>query len=203
MQVLSNRIKIVIKPSFFVLVAVAGVLLPLPLILAWSIAAMVHELSHYLVLLLCNIPIYRIQFNLFGIRLETGPMDIKTDLVCSLAGPIAGFLLFLFHPIIPLIACCAVIQSFINILPMEGRDGGRAMRCALDYFFGPEKGCLIARTVDRVVRLALVLLSVVLFFCSKLILFLVFAVFLLILIRKIPCKADRQIVQCRQLIPKR
>ena len=113
----------------FLLLALALLILPLKWLVAVLMAAAVHELGHYAALRACGVPISELRIGLGGARMSVGQMGRWQELICALAGPVAGLCLILLARWMPRTAVCACIQSAYNLLPVYPLDGGRAMRC--------------------------------------------------------------------------
>lgn len=109
-------------------------LLPLPWLVAWGVAAAVHELGHIVMLKLLRHPIYRIRITHHGAALETDFLPPMQELLCAFAGPSAGLALLLFVEPFPRLALCAVVQSAFNLLPIYPLDGGRVVQCVAQRF---------------------------------------------------------------------
>lgn len=181
----------------FIIAAVGLLLIPLPWLVAWFLAVMVHELGHYIALWICRIPVYSIRIKISGVRMDTGPMSAGQELICCLAGPLCGLCPLLFAEYAPRLAVCAVIQSCYNLLPLYPLDGGRGVRCVLQMLCSTN-----ISMVEIFIRFGcvcvLIILGVVATFVLKLgtvpVLFVIW-----ILCKhgnlKTPCKDAKQIVQ--------
>ena len=97
-------------------------------VLAAAAAAAVHELGHLAVLWLYGRRIFGFRADLGGAVIRTEPLPAREELLCALAGPLAGLLTVLFFRFLPRLACCAAVQSFYNLLPIYPLDGGRVCR---------------------------------------------------------------------------
>jgi stage IV sporulation protein FB len=131
-------------------------------------AALIHELGHIVAALLLKIPIKRIRFDIFGAAIETydfGCSYIKEILLC-ICGPMANILA-------SLAAICAdcfsgakffivssLLFAFINVLPIKGFDGERALSCALMLILPPGKAYACLEIVSFVCVYFLWLISV-------------------------------------------
>ena len=136
--------KIQIAWSFWLLMAVLMLTLPLSWVLSAISSAAVHELCHIGMLKYLGIPIIRFRIQAGGAILDTGPTDDKAELLCALAGPVGSFLLLIFLYVFPRIALCGLVQGIYNLIPVKNLDGGRVIRCAIRLIHGnrpckPEK----------------------------------------------------------------
>lgn len=94
-------------------------------------AGFVHEAAHCLAIYLCGGKIRKFSLGLTGAVIETGMLPYSRELLCAMAGPLAGFSLTLFRSQYPWLAFWGWVQSVYNLLPLYPLDGGRALRCAL------------------------------------------------------------------------
>lgn len=110
--------------AFWLLVA------PVQWVGASMAAACIHELGHLAAMWMCGTRVLGMEIDAFGAKIETGPMEPKEELLCGIAGPLAGALVCLFWRWMPRIALCAAVQTVFNLLPLFPLDGGRALRAA-------------------------------------------------------------------------
>lgn len=102
---------------------------PFPWVAAAAAAAAVHELGHLTAVWMFGGSVTELEFDAFGAKMVTSPMEAKEELVCALAGPLFGALVCLFWRWIPRTAICAAMQTMFNLLPVWPLDGGRALLC--------------------------------------------------------------------------
>ena len=143
-----NKHTISIYPNFYIEIALAIFLLPLPLVLGWIAAVALHELCHVLMMKLLRINILSVHIGARGTVIKTESMTPIQELLCSLAGPIGGLLPIVILRWVPLMALCTAIHSAYNLLPVYPLDGGRALRCVLNCIVGANTANLISQTVS-------------------------------------------------------
>lgn len=129
-----------IEHSFYLFAAAFLLLVPLRLALAWVLAVVIHEASHYLALRACKVSIYSTSISAAGIKMQTELMTGRQEFICTLAGPFGGFFALLFARWLPCTAICAFVQSIFNLFPVYPLDGGRALRCMLFKLLGDRLG---------------------------------------------------------------
>ena len=135
---------------------------PFRWILGWILAVECHELGHYIALRLFQIPVYNIRFGISGAVMETAPMGSAEEVICTAAGPFAGFLLVLLWDFLPIPSKCAMIHSLYNLLPIYPLDGGRILYCILRKRLSSDKSILILKTIRCIVLLFLAVIAVIL-----------------------------------------
>lgn len=93
-------------------------------------AALIHELSHILLLLATGSKITQLKFNPMGAIIGTTEQVRGEEALCASAGP-AGSLLtaWIVKRIFPEMSICALVQGIFNLLPVYPLDGGRMIRC--------------------------------------------------------------------------
>ena len=124
-----------VTAGFCILWALLLLVLPLNLLLAAMGAALFHELCHGLAIYATGGKITRLTIGAGGMVMETTPMPPEKEALCALAGPAGSFLLASLYFRIPMVAVCGMVQGCFNILPLYPLDGGRAMKCLLEWLF--------------------------------------------------------------------
>ncbi len=150
MQKSLKRIPVEFKSSFFLMVSVLILIVPLRWILAWFMATAIHELFHYLAIRISGGLVFSLKIGARGIIMETAPLTYGKELFAAFAGPLGGLSLLLFTRWYPELAICAYVQSAFNLLPVYPLDGGRALRCMAFWIF-PER---IAKGICSAIEIA-------------------------------------------------
>ena len=177
--------------GMYILGAILVLAVPIRWLLAWTIAAVLHECFRCLAVILTGKRIRSICIGAFGAEIHTDPLQPIQTVVCALSGPLAGFLLLPFAKFLPRIALCATAQSVCNLLPVQPLDGNVAMRGFLQMLFSEETTVRICDILQKTMVALLIFLGGYAAWRWKLgNLPLVFAAVLLLRgwKRKIPCK---------------
>ena len=124
-----NRLRISLTPGFCFFLALLILSVPLRWLLAAAISVAMHEMCHIAAIRCFGNKIYSLQVGIGGARIHTQPMTPFRELICALAGPAGGAVLLLLVRWFPMVAICAGIHTFYNLLPVHPQDGGRALRC--------------------------------------------------------------------------
>ena len=143
--------KISISPYFLTIAAVAILLLPLQWLIAWCIASVLHEIFHYIALLLCGYHVYGLKVCHKGIIMITDDLSHHHSIICSLSGPVAGFLLLLFVRVVPRMALCGAFLSVYNLLPIGSLDGGRALYSFVALLLSESKAQTAMKYIENAV----------------------------------------------------
>lgn len=174
--------QIEISPGFYIAMAVAVLILPLNWLLAAATAACIHEIGHILTLLVCGGRVEKIQIGAGGAVIHTAAVAWGRDVLCTLAGPVSGFLLVLTFPWFPTLAFCGLIQTMFNLLPVGSLDGGQILYILLQQY-SPCVADRVCQIIGTVFLVLILLSGIWLSFFLKLG-FLPAAVALVILIKK-------------------
>ena len=131
-----NRLRIEVTGGFLLLCALTGFFCGERALCATALAAAVHELGHVAVMLRQGCLPAALRLDASGACLRcTGDIPgYRAELLRSLAGPLAGLLLWAMLLLLQggfarLCGRMSFLLSAVNLLPGEGLDGGRALRC--------------------------------------------------------------------------
>lgn len=187
-----------VKPELYIGIALGLLFLPVQWVGAWLLASVVHELFHYIVIRLCRVPVFRLQIGIGGVLMHTAAMSAWQELLCAIAGPISGFLLFFIAKYYPALAICGCVQSVYNLLPLFPMDGGRVLKSALYLLFRAPFAVKLFNILQKIVLGILAVLA--LYMSFKLLLGPLPLLFLLLLLWKngtikFPCIAGTKAVQ--------
>lgn len=151
--------KINLIPNTYIYLVLLLFLLPTKWVLAWVLAAGLHEVCHWLAVKLCGGDIYSVTIGIGGAKIECSPMTDKKKLFAVLSGPIGGLLPLFFARWIPRTALCSWLLSMYNLLPLLHLDGGRVLEILLG-----SKAITIQRFFLIVLSVGALYLSLVLHF---------------------------------------
>lgn len=157
-------------------------LLPMRWIVAAAIAAFLHELGHCIALKLFGGSFHRIKIGISGAVIEASGLTPGAEIMCLLAGPLAGLLPMITVRLFPTIAICGLVQSAYNLIPVYPLDGGRILRLFILMHGGTNKLFYLIEYFAILLLLLLCIYVQLRFRCSFLLFFVIF------LLRKTPCK---------------
>ena len=126
-----------ISPGFCVMMALMLVVVPIRWFSAMLIAASFHEFCHYITIRLFTGYKTGVRLYSYSARMDLPDLGRGQELLCAIAGPLGGLILFSFANIFPRLAICGLIQSLYNLLPVYPLDGGRALSCILAMYCSP------------------------------------------------------------------
>ena len=111
-----------------IVLGLAVLLLPLRVLLGIVLATAVHELGHLAAMYFLGVPVLGINLHPGGARIEAGPMEPGEEILCALAGPVAGAVTIFAWKWFPELALAGLVQTVFNLIPIYPMDGGRVAR---------------------------------------------------------------------------
>lgn len=140
--------------GFFLLLAWLNYVDGQGIVPACMLACGLHELGHYIVLRVLNVPVHRIRLTAVGAEMEVlRPLAHGEEGAAALAGPGINLMLALifsrWERFITFAGINLALGCF-NLLPVGGLDGGRALYATLSLMAGPELAYAVCSCVDRV-----------------------------------------------------
>jgi stage IV sporulation protein FB len=149
-----------ISSGYCFALAVMILLLPPKWIMSAMIAALIHELCHYLAILACSGKTAGVGLYSFSARMALPEMSRGKEMLCALAGPMGGLLLLLLVRWLPRVAVCGALQSVYNLLPIYPLDGGRALRCGASLALSPQWSQLLCDGIEVICILTVFVLGI-------------------------------------------
>ena len=120
--------RIRVEGGAWIVLGIGALILPLRFLLGVILAATVHELGHLTAMYFAGVQIEGIFIHPFGARIQAGPMEPGTEIICALAGPLAGVLTIFAWKWFPELALAGLVQTIFNLIPIYPLDGGRVAR---------------------------------------------------------------------------
>ena len=135
-----------------------------------ALAALLHEIGHFLLLALFGVCVEGIYFTAFGVEIQadTRYLPYWKDIVCTLAGPLINILAAVFLARVVgqyLLAGANFLQGCFNLLPLTGLDGARALHLILSWVIDPERADRICCVVEFLCAMLFMILSLYLVIC--------------------------------------
>lgn len=138
-----NRIAVRVGGSLLIFLALSVLVLPLQWVIAFVLAAAIHEAGHYLSIRCCGGQVHGFSIGAEGAKLEVTGLTPGRELICTLAGPGAGLLLLFFARWLPRTALCGALHAVFNLLPVYPMDGGRAIQCLTELLLPEAVGAKV------------------------------------------------------------
>ena len=117
-----------VEGGVWIVLGLAVLLLPLRVLLGIVLAAAVHELGHLAAMYIMGVPVLSVVLRPGGARIEAGPMEPGEEIICALAGPVAGAVTIFAWKWFPELAVAGLVQTVFNLIPIYPMDGGRVAR---------------------------------------------------------------------------
>ncbi len=114
----------------------------------------IHESGHLLSALALGVPIRSFGGGKWGLRLTFGfaHSSYIRELVVLLSGSVAGLLSVLWIPDAAYTKWALVLNT-LNLLPIEGLDGGGVLTCLLHLWLSADRADRVCAVVSRLTRL--------------------------------------------------
>lgn len=120
------------------------------------LAAASHEMGHLILLKLRHAPVHKLRLGAGGACLVTAEMTCLDEFLTAAAGPATNLLLALcFLHLDPAFALVNLALMVYNLLPLYPLDGGRILRCILQFLL---KGGRAVEVTEKIVSGAFLLL---------------------------------------------
>lgn len=117
-----------VEGGVWIVLGLAVLLLPLRVLLGIMLAAAVHEIGHLTAMYFLGVPVLGINLHPGGARIEAGPVEPGEEILCALAGPVAGAMTIFAWKWFPELAVAGLVQTVFNLIPIYPLDGGRVAR---------------------------------------------------------------------------
>ena len=150
-----------VQPSAYLMAAVLVLLLPLDWFAAAILAAAFHEAGHLAAIYMAGVRVDSVSIGFPGAQIRTGALGNRAEFFCAAAGPAASLLLLSLCRFFPKLAVCALVQGMFNLIPVHPMDGGRMLRCFLQWLC-PRQAKRISDFAERLILCAFLVLSLIL-----------------------------------------
>ena len=147
-----------IHPSVILWLSVLYYLTP-EVVFPFLLASCIHELGHYIVLCKLNKRPLSMTITFSGAVMETPPLSYKEELFAALGGPVVSLLCIAWIPIFPGFSLYSIILGLVNLIPIPGLDGEKALRGLLCLILSPEKSDTLCAIVSVFAALLMFLVS--------------------------------------------
>ena len=117
-----------VEGGAWIVLGLAVLLLPLQVLLGIILAAAVHEIGHLIAMYFLGVPVLGFILQPGGARIEAGPLEPGEEIICALAGPVAGVVTIFAWKWFPELALAGMVQTVFNLIPIYPLDGGRVAR---------------------------------------------------------------------------
>ena len=161
-----------ISPTAVLLVAVFALMAPTVCLAAVLLAAVCHEMGHYIALRLCGGRLEGLSVSAFGAQMrirDRNRLSYGREALCVLAGPLVNVTLSWLMSMggkwreeFYLFAGAQLVLGVFNLLPLTALDGGRLLWIGIAWVTDPFLADKVCRVVTLVLLMALAALGIIL-----------------------------------------
>lgn len=160
------------------------------------LAALLHELGHILMMLLCHVRVRGIRLRLFDVLIEAdNAPSVRADVLITVGGVVVNFLFAaLLCPFGMKYGLPHLFLGVFNLLPVMSLDGGHLLEICLEKTVSPRTAGIVLRVTTFVFLLPLMTAGLVVLFNSgynySLLVISLYLTAVLFLKREPPCRRD-------------
>ena len=161
-----------ISPTAVLLVAVFALMAPIVCLAAVLLAAVCHEMGHYIALRLCGGRLEGLSVSAFGAQMrirDRNHLSYGREALCVLAGPLVNVTLSWLMSVggkwreeFYLFAGAQLVLGVFNLLPLTALDGGRLLWIGIAWVTDPFLADKVCRVATLVLLMALAALGIIL-----------------------------------------
>lgn len=161
-----------ISPTAVLLVAVFALMAPTVCLAAVLLAAVCHEMGHYIALRLCGGRLEGLSVSAFGAQMrirDRNRLSYGREALCVLAGPLVNVTLSWLMSMggkwreeFYLFAGAQLVLGVFNLLPLTALDGGRLLWIGIAWVTDPFLADKVCRVATLVLLMALAALGIIL-----------------------------------------
>ena len=161
-----------ISPTAVLLVAVFALMAPIVCLAAVLLAAVCHEMGHYIALRLCGGRLEGLSVSAFGAQMrirDRNRLSYGREALCVLAGPLVNVTLSWLMSVggkwreeFYLFAGAQLVLGVFNLLPLTALDGGRLLWIGIAWVTDPFLADKVCRLTTLVLLMALAALGIIL-----------------------------------------
>ena len=161
-----------ISPTAVLLVAVFALMAPIVCLAAVLLAAVCHEMGHYIALRLCGGRLEGLSVSAFGAQMrirDRNRLSYGREALCVLAGPLVNVTLSWLMSVggkwreeFYLFAGAQLVLGVFNLLPLTALDGGRLLWIGIAWATDPFLADKVCRVATLVLLMALAALGIIL-----------------------------------------
>ena len=161
-----------ISPTAVLLVAVFALMAPTVCLAAVLLAAVCHEMGHYIALRLCGGRLEGLSVSAFGAQMrirDRNRLSYGREALCVLAGPLVNVTLSWLMSMggkwreeFYLFAGAQLVLGVFNLLQLTALDGGRLLWIGIAWVTDPFLADKVCRVVTLVLLMALAALGIIL-----------------------------------------